>query len=145
MSSWFLFQRRNIIRGLCCLVFWLRCEAYFTRRENNLFKGDVNRPTQSTKKHWDTGSLFTVGSCWGKMIYILWVLLPILLTDWMTEPSVCVCECVNGPSRVGICIKVMAMEIAGRINEQTEWESQKLSPLCAVIRFPREKLRSCST
>ena len=34
----------------------------------------------------------------------------------MTEPSVCVCVCVNGLSRVGI--KVTAMEIGERVNEQ---------------------------
>lgn len=94
--DWFLLQWRKMVPGFffAFLLFWLKYYACYAWRMNNLFKEYVNRPTHTHEEtHTHTGSLFRVGPCCGKMIYSLLVLLPILLTDWMTEPSVCMCVC----------------------------------------------------
>lgn len=88
----------------------------------------------------------------------------------MTEPSVCLCVCVcafvDGLSRVGICIKVKAMETGESLNEQDRvrklerWKTKEkrrretqffavlLSSFQAresVLQTPKPSHRSCLT
>lgn len=113
--DWFFFSREGLLLAFCFYVFVLKCYACCAWKINNLYKEYVNRPTH-TSQETHAHRLFVQGRPLLRKNDLFSVSPAPHITDRLNDWAFCVC--VNGLSRVGICIKVTAMEIGEMLNEQ---------------------------
>lgn len=113
--DWFFFSREGLLLAFCFSVFVLKCYAWCAWKMNNLYKEYVNRPTH-TSQETHAHRLFVQGRPLLRKNDLFSVSPAPHITDRLNDWAFCVC--VNGLSRVGICIKVTAMEIGEMLNEQ---------------------------